>query len=471
MVTKWGATVTFALALGLSGCYQNSIGTASAEAASYIPDRVDVSFFYGQLSPYGRWIDYAPYGQCWVPYGVAAGWRPYSDGYWLYTDDGWMWEDYEPWGWIPFHYGRWVFDADFGWVWVPGDVWAPAWVAWRDDDDWIGWAPLPPDAEWNASIGLAFFDADRIPEREWCFVPPHHFLDRDLHSELTSVRRNPMLFTETHNVTRFAFHDGRPMNRGVDPGRIENAIGRPVRPIRLLDARGPLHGRQQPRERGAMEVYRPEVHGNMRHFSPPSDTRGRQPWMASESPMRRRSEAAPRGFEMNQAQQRAQLERQRRNDLQPARDHGRMEQLRRSHEGVRPAFDRGTTPQRPVSQDRWNPRPSARAAPAERWRGPDRRYVPDRGPGPGSWRGPDRTYAPDRGQSQRDWRGPDRRYVPDRGPAPGSWRGPDQAHGPDRGQGQRGGHGPDRGRAPDRAQDQGGGGNENRKPGRGHGHD
>jgi len=27
---------------------------------------------------------------------------------------------------------------------MPDDVWGPAWVEWRYDDEYIGWAPLRP---------------------------------------------------------------------------------------------------------------------------------------------------------------------------------------------------------------------------------------------------------------------------------------------------------------------------------------
>lgn len=44
-----------------------------------------------------------------------------------------------------YHYGRWVLDPEFGWVWILGNEWARAWVSWRRSHDHIGWAPLPPD--------------------------------------------------------------------------------------------------------------------------------------------------------------------------------------------------------------------------------------------------------------------------------------------------------------------------------------
>jgi hypothetical protein len=64
----------------------------------------------------------------------------------------------EPWGFAPFHYGRWAF-ASGGWLWVPGPsvvrpVYAPALVAWVGGEPGfnfafsfgagVGWFPLAP---------------------------------------------------------------------------------------------------------------------------------------------------------------------------------------------------------------------------------------------------------------------------------------------------------------------------------------
>ena len=271
MSRRWRAALVAVLAFGLAGC-RDSAAQTSAQAASYSyrpHASVSISYFHDELSPYGRWVDVAPYGECWTPYGVAADWRPYSDGYWAYTDDGWTWVDYAPWGWIPFHYGRWAYDPDIGWLWVPGDVWGPAWVAWRDADDWVGWAPLPPDAEWNVAFGFGFFDFDRIPFDDWCFVQPRHLLDRDLRFECAPFRRNRELFEETHNATRFPAFEGRPFDRGVDRGRIENAVGHSIRPLALRDARGPMRGAMGRARNGTLDVYRPRVIGSGRALGAP----------------------------------------------------------------------------------------------------------------------------------------------------------------------------------------------------------
>jgi hypothetical protein len=114
--------------------------------------------FYDRLAPEGRWFNADDYGYVWQP-NVAvseSSWRPYSDGHWVWTDRGWFWNSNEDFGWATYHYGRWALVDGAGWVWVPGQQWAPAWVSWRhtDDDDYVGWAPLPPESAFRASVGV-----------------------------------------------------------------------------------------------------------------------------------------------------------------------------------------------------------------------------------------------------------------------------------------------------------------------------
>ena len=37
---------------------------------------------------------------------------------------------------------------------MPGTVWGPAWVTFRSAPDYIGWAPLPPEADWDYDYGF-----------------------------------------------------------------------------------------------------------------------------------------------------------------------------------------------------------------------------------------------------------------------------------------------------------------------------
>jgi len=107
-------------------------------SARYLPPDV-----YGaeDLDHYGHWRVVPTYGSVWIPYGVSAGWVPYSTGYWVWDPYyEWTWIDDAPWGWAPFHYGRWVYIDGF-WAWAPGPVvrrpvYSPALVAFmiRDHD-------------------------------------------------------------------------------------------------------------------------------------------------------------------------------------------------------------------------------------------------------------------------------------------------------------------------------------------------
>ena len=138
-----GFIVILALGLALvlgSGFYQ------PARAASE-----DVAMFYDDLSQYGQWVDYENYGPVWRPSNVDDQWRPYTDGRWTPTDDGYVFESQEPWGWATYHYGNWMPTEGYGWVWSPGRTWYPSTVEWRTspetaevDTSYVGWAPVPP---------------------------------------------------------------------------------------------------------------------------------------------------------------------------------------------------------------------------------------------------------------------------------------------------------------------------------------
>ena len=111
-------------------------------------------------------------GWCWYPANVSADWRPYSNGYWLWSDGGWTWVSEEPWAWASYHYGRWVWHDYHGWLWVPGIEWAPAWVSWQQHDGYVGWAPLD---YWNRPAYIRTVYYDHYGPHSWTFVTYHHF--------------------------------------------------------------------------------------------------------------------------------------------------------------------------------------------------------------------------------------------------------------------------------------------------------
>jgi len=129
-----------------------------------------VGMFYSSLRPYGEWIYFDDNLIVWKPYGVSSFWKPYYEGRWVWTRHGWYWDSFEPYGWAVYHYGRWIYDDYYGWVWMPDNEWAPAWVEWRYNDYYLGWAPLPPYAEFGIDFGIRFSIAWRSHHHFWNFV-------------------------------------------------------------------------------------------------------------------------------------------------------------------------------------------------------------------------------------------------------------------------------------------------------------
>ena len=108
------------------------------------------------LSANGDWETDSEEGPVWYPTGVAADWQPYSCGRWAWVAPwGWTWVDCAPWGFAPFHYGRWQHRGG-RWGWIPGPpvvrpVYSPALVVFVGGDRLnpgggpvTAWFPLGP---------------------------------------------------------------------------------------------------------------------------------------------------------------------------------------------------------------------------------------------------------------------------------------------------------------------------------------
>ena len=213
---------------------------------------------YGDLAPYGSWVEVASYGSVWCP-EVSSAWQPYTVGYWVYTDDGWFWVSEDPWGSVPYHYGRWALDAEYGWVWVPDDVWAPAWVAWRYGSGWVGWAPLPPDVSWQPGIGLdlAGYDLDSNVD-PWCFIEARDFGTRRVRVHVEPSERKPTLLKETRDVTQYV-RGPRPIEDGMRPDLIREIGDKKIERYQIVDASKPVSKTGVTIRGTQVKVYRPHV--------------------------------------------------------------------------------------------------------------------------------------------------------------------------------------------------------------------
>jgi hypothetical protein len=221
--------------------------------------QVDVGIFYDGLAPYGDWVEMPDYGWSFAP-RVERGWRPYTRGQWVMTEDGWFWDSDEPFGWAAYHYGRWVNDEYYGWVWIPGTEWAPAWVSWRHGNGYTGWAPLPPRATWRTHVGLsiggleidAFIGAD-----DYAFVQDRDFVDRGVYQRFLPPTQNLTIINVTNNVTNYTVVNNRVVDSGIAVPDVERAVGRRVPRARTVD----VARADAPRRATADEVavFRPQV--------------------------------------------------------------------------------------------------------------------------------------------------------------------------------------------------------------------
>jgi hypothetical protein len=148
-------------------CSERDLRDDHSVSSRYVSDDV---VGYEDLDEYGGWRTVPEYGNVWFPHTVVVGWAPYRFGHWVWIAPwGWTWVDEEPWGFAPFHYGRWVaVGGVWGWVPVPPrpavvtvayvrPVYAPALVAWVGGAHWgvgvavggapaagVAWFPLGP---------------------------------------------------------------------------------------------------------------------------------------------------------------------------------------------------------------------------------------------------------------------------------------------------------------------------------------
>lgn len=343
-----------ASSIGCSG-HRGAARTVSLSAPSQAV--VDVGIFYDELAPYGAWFQLESHGWVWTPRGVPFGWRPYTYGQWVWTDYGWTWVSDWRWGWAPFHYGRWLHHAHHGWVWVPGRVWGPAWVVWRRQAGYVGWAPLPPQAEWQPGVGLRLnhHDIDRLVEPHcYAFVQARQLTARHLDRHIEQAARNVTLLRDAANVTRYDSVENRVVNRGIDPDRFQRETGQVVRRHRLVDS---ATRRDDQIKGDDVVLFRPAIDQKAservpRAAEPPARTE-------PQSDLLRHQQKEQRRLEKQQERERADLERQQRKaqkkqerqqvkppDTPPAAE------LRKQHTDERRALEEQNRRERQVFENR-----------------------------------------------------------------------------------------------------------------------
>ncbi len=189
----------------------------------------DYSIFYDRLASQGSWFNSPQYGYIWRPtiYVQNNNWRPYTVGNWVYSDRGWTWCSNESFGWATYHYGRWVLLRNSGWCWVPGNQWAPAWVAWKSGGDYVGWAPLPPETlYWNASHWSRYNGAScGISPRSFSFVRSNGF-GGSINTLVFSINDCVRIYSQTNYIGGYRWSGNRVNCEGISYENACKYVGR-----------------------------------------------------------------------------------------------------------------------------------------------------------------------------------------------------------------------------------------------------
>ena len=313
---------------------------------------------YADLDDNGGWRQYPEYGEVWFPRGVAVGWAPYRFGHWAWVAPwGWTWIDDAPWGYAPFHYGRWV-SVGGAWGWVPGPVvvgvrpvYAPALVA------WVGGPRFGVSIGIGGGAAVGWF---ALGPRE-VFVPSYHYspayVERVNVTNTVIVNRTVINNVNVTNVTY--------VNRGV-PGAVtavshETMIsGRPVGLAAVRVEPGALQ-QAQVIQRASVAPQREAVLGGRAAVgAPPAAMMNRTVVTRTAPP------PAPVAFEHQrtalQANPGRPLDRAAENQVrssapQPVRPAQPMyrQALPNNQPQQRPAFERNNTPQLPQQQPQQRP--------------------------------------------------------------------------------------------------------------------
>lgn len=229
-----------------------------APAADEAPS--ETAFFRAALDEGGSWSKHPRYRDVFVPDG-GSDWRPYTAGRWIYDAAlGWAWISDEAHGWATYHYGRWGFETGLGWFWVPGTEWAPSWVVWRQGQDAIGWAPLPPAAQFGAkglSLDANIIESDAF-ERAWVFVAPRYFGQQVMRRFIRPLRWNADLVDRTVPSLGYQRKDGSIANRGLAIEDASRLAGNPPQRMTLSVSPDTRFKKPQFRSGEEVKIYRPD---------------------------------------------------------------------------------------------------------------------------------------------------------------------------------------------------------------------
>ncbi|MEO6695427.1 MAG: DUF6600 domain-containing protein [Ignavibacteria bacterium] len=149
---------------------------------------------------------------------------PYTNGQWTNTDAGWYFKAPTPAEETVHHYGRWAKSPILGWVWVPGRVWAPSWVDWKENEDQISWAPIPP----SVNIVSNTIQVPVIPQSNYITAEKRNFFEPAIYkySYKYHENKNKIMIKEMTKISGVMVVNNTIINKGPNVLVIEQLANR-----------------------------------------------------------------------------------------------------------------------------------------------------------------------------------------------------------------------------------------------------
>jgi len=215
-------------------------GTSSGESKKSI----SFSEIFGVKSAYASDVSLGAFF-VWKPapnlaVGITAGeppvYQPYTNGQWVHTNNGWYFRAASQHEEITHHYGRWVHTPAMGWLWVPGRVWAPAWVDWREEEEYIAWAPVPPSVYIVNNVIIA----PPVYEERYVIVERRYFIEPEVYRYSYKVHKHKhkVKITEWRRMDGIMVVNNTVINRGPDITIIQSVTGRTFEPVVIHHVNG-----------------------------------------------------------------------------------------------------------------------------------------------------------------------------------------------------------------------------------------
>ncbi len=146
-----------------------------------------------------------------------------------------------------------------GWVWVPGTVWAPAWVVWRHSDVNIGWAPML--AGYDLWFGWAYYP---IYYSHWTFTRWRYFCDPHPHHHYLGRKAIAKTFRHTYYPRRCRDSASASCHRGPSKRLVKKRTNLPVKSYKIenMASKGAILSGKKAKKLGVggdvLKMYRPK---------------------------------------------------------------------------------------------------------------------------------------------------------------------------------------------------------------------